>query len=204
MATLIGRRYRPSRSARRRRSSGQSRGTSPPQHRPRSPHPGPRRALRGDPRGLVIRPLPCAPPARRGRPSPRWPNARTPPRPPHPRLAAVLEGNRTGPESAQSDLDEAWEIAERGPMKLHMADILLHRARLFFREAKYPWGSPPPIPPPRASSSSNAATGGARRSWRMPSGRSAGAEVNPLLRKGFVKGEVGGSALARGACPLHR
>ena len=53
-----------------------------------------------------------------------------------------LEGRRTGPESAQSDLDEAWEIAERGPMKLHMADIHLHRARLFFREAQYPWGSP--------------------------------------------------------------
>ena len=53
-----------------------------------------------------------------------------------------LEGHSTGPESAQSDLDEAWEIAERGPMKLHMADIHLHRARLFFREAEYPWGSP--------------------------------------------------------------
>ena len=53
-----------------------------------------------------------------------------------------LEGTRTGPESAQSDLDEAWEIAERGPMKLHMADIHLHRARLFFREADYPWASP--------------------------------------------------------------
>lgn len=43
---------------------------------------------------------------------------------------------------AYSDLDEAWEIAERGPMKLHMDDIHLHRARLFFREAEYPWGSP--------------------------------------------------------------
>ena len=53
-----------------------------------------------------------------------------------------LEENRTGPESAQTDLDEAWEIAERGPMKLHLADIHLHRARLFFREAQYPWGSP--------------------------------------------------------------
>ena len=53
-----------------------------------------------------------------------------------------LEGRRSGPESAQSDLDEAWEIAERGPMKLYMADIHLHRARLFFREAQYPWGSP--------------------------------------------------------------
>jgi hypothetical protein len=42
-----------------------------------------------------------------------------------------LTGARTGPESAQSDLDEAWEIAERGSMRLHMADIHLHRARLF-------------------------------------------------------------------------
>ncbi|MGH8576200.1 MAG: TIR domain-containing protein [Gammaproteobacteria bacterium] len=55
-----------------------------------------------------------------------------------------FEGRRTGgPDGgAQSILDEAWEIAERGPMKLHMADIHLHRARLFFREAEYPWGSP--------------------------------------------------------------
>ncbi len=53
-----------------------------------------------------------------------------------------LTGARTGPESAQEDLDEAWEIAERGPMKLHMADIHLHRARLFFREQPYPWKSP--------------------------------------------------------------
>lgn len=28
-------------------------------------------------------------------------------------------------------LDEAWEIAERGSMRLHMADIHLYRARLF-------------------------------------------------------------------------
>ena len=27
-------------------------------------------------------------------------------------------------------------------MHLFMADIHLHRARLFFREAEYPWGSP--------------------------------------------------------------
>jgi hypothetical protein len=53
-----------------------------------------------------------------------------------------LEGSPTGPESAQRDLDEACEIAERGPMKLHMADIHLHRARLFFREEQYPRGSP--------------------------------------------------------------
>ncbi|MEK6302140.1 MAG: hypothetical protein AABO41_15630 [Acidobacteriota bacterium] len=42
-----------------------------------------------------------------------------------------LTGARTGSDSAQSDLDEAWEIAERGSMRLHMADIHLYRARLF-------------------------------------------------------------------------
>jgi len=53
-----------------------------------------------------------------------------------------LTGLRTGPQSVQEDLDEAWEIAERGPMRLHMADIHLYRARLFFRETEYPWESP--------------------------------------------------------------
>ena len=55
-----------------------------------------------------------------------------------------MTGARIGPESAQSDLDEAWEIAERGSMKLYMADIHLYRARLFFffREQQYPWQSP--------------------------------------------------------------
>jgi hypothetical protein len=42
-----------------------------------------------------------------------------------------LTGPRTGPASAQSDLDEAWEIAERGPMPLFLADVHLYRARLF-------------------------------------------------------------------------
>jgi len=49
-----------------------------------------------------------------------------------------LEGDAAG---AQADLDEAWDIAERGPMRLHLADIHLHRARLFFREKRYPWKS---------------------------------------------------------------
>jgi hypothetical protein len=50
-----------------------------------------------------------------------------------------VENDRDG---AQSDLDEAWDIAERGPMRLFMADIHLYRARLFWREAEYPWKSP--------------------------------------------------------------
>jgi hypothetical protein len=52
-----------------------------------------------------------------------------------------LVGARTGSESAQDDLDEAWEVAERGPMPLHLADIHLYRARLFGRETHYPWKS---------------------------------------------------------------
>lgn len=50
-----------------------------------------------------------------------------------------LTGPRIGPESAQEDLDEAWEIAERGPMRLYMADIHLYRARLFHAVKPYPW-----------------------------------------------------------------
>jgi hypothetical protein len=53
-----------------------------------------------------------------------------------------LTRGRSGDEGAQEDLDEAWEIAERGPMRLYMADIHLYRARLFFREKAYPWKSP--------------------------------------------------------------
>jgi len=50
-------------------------------------------------------------------------------------------GNNTGPDSAQTDLDEAWEIAERGLMRLHMADIHLYRARLFHDVKPYPWAA---------------------------------------------------------------
>jgi tetratricopeptide (TPR) repeat protein len=59
-----------------------------------------------------------------------------------------LTGLCTGHDSAQADLDEAWEIAERGPMPLFMADIHLYRARLFGEMKdeggmmKYPWQSP--------------------------------------------------------------
>ena len=48
---------------------------------------------------------------------------------------------RTGPESAQADLDEAWETAKSGPMPLLLADIHLHRARLFHAVTPYPWAT---------------------------------------------------------------
>ncbi|MGJ0511705.1 alpha/beta hydrolase [Methylocystis sp.] len=58
-------------------------------------------------------------------------------------LYRVVAGDFPG---ARDDLDEAYDIAERGPMKLHLADIHLHRARLFGlyaeRPEKYPWDSP--------------------------------------------------------------
>ncbi len=52
-------------------------------------------------------------------------------------------GAHIGPDSAQEDLDEAWEIVERGPMKLFMADIHLYRARLFHKVKPYPWNKNP-------------------------------------------------------------
>src|SRR5207244_2944730 len=44
---------------------------------------------------------------------------------------------------AVADLDEAWEIAECGPMQLHLADIHLHRCRLFHSASVYPWCTDP-------------------------------------------------------------
>ena len=67
-------------------------------------------------------------------------------------LTGASTYDQAGPESAQSDLDEAWEIAARGPMPLFLADIHLYRARLFGarnaeretgnKEEDYPWESP--------------------------------------------------------------
>jgi tetratricopeptide (TPR) repeat protein len=68
-------------------------------------------------------------------------------------LTGALTSAQAGPDSAQSDLDEAWEIAARGPMPLFMADIHLYRARLFGvrsaergmrnEDAPYPWDKHP-------------------------------------------------------------
>jgi len=51
----------------------------------------------------------------------------------------VVTGEAAG---AVADLDEAWEIAERGSMPLFLVDIHLHRARLFHAAETYPWESP--------------------------------------------------------------
>ncbi|HUU09880.1 MAG TPA: TIR domain-containing protein [Phycisphaerae bacterium] len=57
----------------------------------------------------------------------------------------VLEGD---PDGSGRDLDDGWQIAERGPMRLHMTDILLHRARLFHAVRPYPWPGPQKDPGP--------------------------------------------------------
>ncbi len=44
---------------------------------------------------------------------------------------AWLRSLTSDADGARADLDEAWEIAERGPMPLFQADVHLHRARLF-------------------------------------------------------------------------
>ena len=49
-----------------------------------------------------------------------------------------MQGRRA---EAKHDLDEALEIAERGPMPLFQADIYLARARLFLSWTPYPWKS---------------------------------------------------------------
>jgi tetratricopeptide (TPR) repeat protein len=55
---------------------------------------------------------------------------------------AWLRSLQSDNEGARADLDEAWEIAERGPMRLYMADIHLYRVRLFHAVRPYPWNSP--------------------------------------------------------------
>jgi tetratricopeptide (TPR) repeat protein len=55
---------------------------------------------------------------------------------------ACLRSLERDQEGARVDLDDAWEISERGPMRLFMADIHLYRARLFHSVKPYPWTSP--------------------------------------------------------------
>ena len=67
---------------------------------------------------------------------------RTPRPPTDTLLRAWLRFLAVEVDGAAADLDEAWQIAERGPMPLHMTDVHLHRARLFHAQQPYPWESP--------------------------------------------------------------
>ena len=51
--------------------------------------------------------------------------------------AALYFGGLAGqPDEARRHLAEAQQIAERGPMPLYLADVHLHRARLFRDKAE--------------------------------------------------------------------
>jgi len=54
--------------------------------------------------------------------------------------ASCRDGSWQAAEAVRR-LDEAREIAERGPMGLHLADIFLRRAPLFRAQKPYPWNS---------------------------------------------------------------
>jgi hypothetical protein len=58
------------------------------------------------------------------------------------RLRAWLRSLQGEPGGSREDLNQAWNNAERRRMQLNLADILLLRSRLFFRETAYPWESP--------------------------------------------------------------
>jgi ATP/maltotriose-dependent transcriptional regulator MalT len=47
---------------------------------------------------------------------------------------AWLRAEQGDAAAARADLDEAQQLAERGPMQLYLADVHIYRARLFFRE----------------------------------------------------------------------
>lgn len=52
---------------------------------------------------------------------------------------AWLSAHTRCDENAVADLNEAWQIASRGDMRLILTDIFLHRARLFHTSRSYPW-----------------------------------------------------------------
>ena len=54
-------------------------------------------------------------------------------------LGRSLSGFQTDRASASNDLDEAWNITTGVSMRLALADIHLHRARLFHALKPYPW-----------------------------------------------------------------
>ena len=73
------------------------------------------------------------------------PRGNSRPSAPRPSTRALWRAASGAFDGSREDLNDAFEIAERGPMRLHLADIHLHRARLFGlipnRPADYPWVS---------------------------------------------------------------
>jgi hypothetical protein len=57
-------------------------------------------------------------------------------------LTGLTSSPQAGPEGAQAELNEAWDIAARGPMRLFLPHIYISRARLLCHKEQYPWESP--------------------------------------------------------------
>ena len=91
-----------------------------------------------------------------------------------------------GSGSAQSDLDEAWEIAERGPMPLFLADIHLHRARLFGKRIDSPISRPPLVPYAAASAESGKQKTEGTYPWESPEADLAEAR-RLILKHGYLR-----------------
>ena len=86
----------------------------------------------------------------------------------------------TSRATAVEDLNEAFEIAERGPMRLRLVDIHLQRARLFHRTTPYRGSRRAPISQLPAGSYSAAATGVVRASSKTQKERSSLSRSVPL------------------------
>ena len=112
-------------------------------------------------------------------------------------------------DGAREDLDEAFEIAERGPMRLHLADIHLHRARLFGlmagRPKDYPWVSPrDDLDKAREAHRRPAATAGGARSSKTPRRRGS-ASPGPPRPLAHHRPDAGGEAADdRAVVPAER
>ena len=90
----------------------------------------------------------------------------------------VLEGH---PVAARADLDEAQQIAGRGSMKLHLADIHLHPARLFGRgEGEGGSGKDPGDKNPDGTRPGTERRGGVLAAWAYGVIVVEGEEVNHL------------------------
>jgi hypothetical protein len=113
-------------------------------------------------------------------------------------------------DGAREDLDEAYEIAERGPMRLHLADIHLHRARLFClmpnRPADYPGPRHATTSTRRQDSSNNAAMAAAVKSWPTPRRPTSASMAAPgsAFHSGLVEAQVYGRMTCAAIAPIFR
>ena len=143
-----------------------------PRHRPRPPHAGPRRALRGDPgRTSDIAPN-CAAPkldTGRGRPPPRRPAATIFPAASSPAPGCGFSPARApAPRARRRPGRSLGNRRARADAAVHGRHPPLPRPPLLPREARIRGNRPQPTSPPPRSSSTPAATTAATKNSRTP------------------------------------